>query len=910
MPQILEKIEEHLRTLEYRSDCWGPMTIPGGTVIPLVACSGLPKDARTACIAIVEKRGTTPGDISAILPCGAPVVISVDEDGGIEVWRQSPAHPVKTRSVPPSEVHQFFASNKGNLGPKSVYRAKVWGHIDHPSDEQLEFVDLNLNHVVEAAAGNALTDLITRLVLGMRERLGWTVPNAERGEWLLKAPFWLIAAKILQDKGVPRFIRLDLEDLDTVFDRLAKHYDSADPSPIQSVKKRRVALLEAARTVKQFGNLATVSTEALGHIFENALVSKETRKSLGTHRTPSWLVDYMVGRLRPWISEQSANDRRIFEPACGHAGFLLAGLRLLEELRPPNHTVPREKYLRERLRGVEIDPFAYEISRLTLTLGDVPNPNGWGIKRGDMFQGDRLEAGIRNATIVISNPPYERFAGGSPAGRLTMQGEELFRQVVENLPEGGCFGLVLSQTALWSQQLSETRARLIRDFEVEEITLFADRVFTFAKQETVMILGRRKAPKLDQVVRYQRVSTSQVATFSESFQPSSTDDKPQAKFGESDDSDLFSPELEELWQSLDANSKLKEICLVGQGFSHKSEGDKTFPKGSVRWSETKQEGLVPAFLNWAENQLTHELPKEFWANVSKEVIRRPRHGTKINHPQLLLNYGRSGLGSWCVKTLLDPEGHAVTSRYVVLRPTDSGSDVQKGLWGLMNSPIVNAFLASISSKRDILVGDIRNIPVPRNPNWPAIAAAVDDYFKAAKEFEINLARRREVDKNPLFAATEGEPVQSDDEIAKHQENLKWLHWRIDAAVLQSYDLSEEMEGKLLRFFTSTEMREARRKGVSFFQDFYFPPDFSDLDCIDDLLAITADWDATSARKTDLIRLKISGGATEAELFELDRLKRLTEARGEYFDPLPLPDLERVRADIVADRAWGTIPSDL
>lgn len=53
-------------------------------------------------------------------------------------------------------------------------------------------------------------------------------------------------------------------------------------------------------------------------------------------------------------------------------------------------------------------------------------------------------------------------------------------------------------------------------------------------------------------------------------------------------------------------------------------------------------------------------------------------------------------------------------------------------------------------------------------------------------------------------------------------------------------------------------------------------------------AITSDWDTTSARKTALIEKKLNRTATPGELAELERLKVLTEARGEYFSPLPTP----------------------
>ena len=63
--------------------------------------------------------------------------------------------------------------------------------------------------------------------------LDWkSVPdNSDDAHWLTKANFWLLAAKLLHDKRVPRFINLDLHDVRTAFARVAYHYDRDNPNP-------------------------------------------------------------------------------------------------------------------------------------------------------------------------------------------------------------------------------------------------------------------------------------------------------------------------------------------------------------------------------------------------------------------------------------------------------------------------------------------------------------------------------------------------------------------------------------------------------------------------------------------------------------------------------------------------------
>lgn len=133
-------------------------------------------------------------------------------------------------------------------------------------------------------------------------------------------------------QGVPTFIGLELTDVDDVFARLAKHY-SVGPVPVRN-RRQHEALVEAARDIDRFSHLGLTTTESLAHIYENTLISKEIRTDLGIHSTPPYLVNYIVGKLGTWIEEMPPEKRQVFEPACGHAGFLVAAMRLLTELLP------------------------------------------------------------------------------------------------------------------------------------------------------------------------------------------------------------------------------------------------------------------------------------------------------------------------------------------------------------------------------------------------------------------------------------------------------------------------------------------------------------------------------------------------------------------------------------------------
>jgi hypothetical protein len=289
MPLDSASITPHLQACGYkllRRD----FQLDDGSIVPLVGFSSSPADARSACVAVLEKARPTSEDILALRGLGAPVVF-VCTDSGLEWWKQSARVPERIGEViPPSNVASFFDSHKDDLQPNVVYRAKTWGRYE--KQHQLSFVDLGLMPLVESEIGQRLVDLIIRNVDRLKSTLSWKALNESKAQWLLKAVFWLISAKILRDKSVRRFMQLDLLDVDTVFESVSKHFGT------QSVEvtsdRQRKALRDLASDVAKFSSLELATTESLGYVYENALVSKATRKALVTHSTPAFLVDYIV----------------------------------------------------------------------------------------------------------------------------------------------------------------------------------------------------------------------------------------------------------------------------------------------------------------------------------------------------------------------------------------------------------------------------------------------------------------------------------------------------------------------------------------------------------------------------------------------------------------------------------------
>jgi hypothetical protein len=309
-------------------------------------------------------------------------------------------------TISENKLGDFFDTHKEEFKPDRIWRAKNLGRVD--KDQQLGFVDIALMPLLENDMGNRLGGLMRRVIALLKE--GFTEGQLQKDEsqlWIFRAAFWLLCAKILQDKRVKSFVQLNLADVEAVFKTVTTHYGAQDRVEVKTGRQQS-ALEVAAGKIKTFASLSNLTTEALGYMYENVLVDEKLRDALGIHATPSYLVDYVVWQLWPWIEQIPENRRVVLEPACGHAPFLTGAMRLLRELFDGDEKA-FHKYAKKNLIGIETDSFAREIARLSLTMADIPNPNGWKILEGDIYHGDALSKQAKNATILLCNPPFEDF---------------------------------------------------------------------------------------------------------------------------------------------------------------------------------------------------------------------------------------------------------------------------------------------------------------------------------------------------------------------------------------------------------------------------------------------------------------------------------------------------------------------
>ena len=191
--------------------------------IPVVAFAHRPHDARSSCIAFLPESRTPNDDLGALRELGVPLAFFVGADAW-EMWSLRGDGARRERRLDADKIERYFDDKKADFAPGAVFRAKTWARAE--GARQLDFVDAGLLPLVEKEAGARLRQLFEAMLGHSLDALDLkpAAMSDSESHWLVRANFWLLAGKLMRDKSVPKFTRLDLNDVQNVLDRVADHY--------------------------------------------------------------------------------------------------------------------------------------------------------------------------------------------------------------------------------------------------------------------------------------------------------------------------------------------------------------------------------------------------------------------------------------------------------------------------------------------------------------------------------------------------------------------------------------------------------------------------------------------------------------------------------------------------------------
>ena len=206
-----------------------------------------------------------------------------------------------------------------------------------------------------------------------------------------------------------------------------------------------------------------------GDLYEYLLSKLATAGQNGQFRTPRHIIQMMVAMVAPTPSDI------ICDPACGTAGFLVAGNEYLREHYPEIFTDPdlRRHYEQEMFHGFDFDSTMLRIAAMNMMLHGVENPQ--------IVNRDSLAESYSDATeaysLILANPPfagsldYESTAKDLQAVVKTKKTELLFLALfLRLLKPGGRAAVIVPDGVLFG---SSRAHKALRQMLVEEQKLDA-----------------------------------------------------------------------------------------------------------------------------------------------------------------------------------------------------------------------------------------------------------------------------------------------------------------------------------------------------------------------------------------------------------------------------------------------------
>jgi type I restriction-modification system DNA methylase subunit len=500
---LFDAVTSHLEGIGYRGDLLSrnyPFTDwfeleDVDRVAPVVTFGRVPTTYETTCHVVAPSNGRTgPALAAEFRALGAARLFEVHEDR-VSVWRigQSVTPSDELLVIPAGQLTQRFQENAEAWRPESVLRAKEIGV--GTGEKQLDFFDAGLLVALEGHIRVKLGDLLKEALAKASHAYHRSLAGLDPTETqqLFRLVFRFLAAKVLHDRGVGEFASLSAsDDAGNILEKVSQYYGRSDAVLADQAVRDAIKSTIWGRL-----NLQNLSVEVLAYIYEFTLVSHSLRKRLGIHGTPPSIARYIVRNLP--IDRIPRDERLTVEPCSGHAVFLVAALQRLRELMPPDMAAAeRHKYFVRMLRGFELDAFALEVSLLCLMLVDFPNPNGWEMVNTDVFDSPAFDAALKEARIVLCNPPYEDIPIEKRADygnlRSVHKPDEIIHRVLDHLHPNGMLGFVLPRRILDDRGSRAIRRKLAERFdEIEIVELPESRVFYVSEHRSVLVLAKRRS---------------------------------------------------------------------------------------------------------------------------------------------------------------------------------------------------------------------------------------------------------------------------------------------------------------------------------------------------------------------------------------------------------------------------------
>lgn len=730
-----------------------------------------PPSYRNAALGIVQVPAETSVEsaVEAQRSLGAPFLIAISEKS-VSAWSFTSRGPSKFDEAPVSEWANFSAKHSGIWRADAVRRAKaIHLRVARPS-QQLLFDPATL-FTIQTQVQSALDSLLRSFISyfeSVPNRSALSLHNDYRV--LFPLVFRLLAAKILYDREDRRLATVDPKNIEDVIDAISKLYSLA-PLPIRWNVTTRAQLSDAWKTLLHGLHVRNIAADDLAFVYENVLITKETRKAFGTHSTPSAIAEYVV-RSFNLPNDVNVESLRVYEPFAGSCVFLTAAMRRFKEMLPAEWSPSKmHKHLVSRFAASEIDQFACEIARLSLILADYPNANGWHINNEDLFEGQVLTNRLASADMVICNPPFEDFddingygSAHKPVVALT--------SILERSP--AYLGIVMPPGFGSHKKYRDLAKNVVAQYQDVELLELPEGTFRRASVSAVVLIAqdpRTTSTTSLTTVRKSTVHRTQRQTFEQTLQPSTTESI-QIHPVQAPGFTGLTP-LRDIWEYLGQNPRLGDLADVHRGLEWR--GDQRLASSS-----RAEKGYRRGLHRIAESLAQFRILRTTYLNCREEALRGGAIQHRWQNPKIVCSAIRVSRGPWRLAACVDERGLVVSQQFfgIWLREGVHSELMLPPLAAILNSPVANAFSYIHDPEKGLRIETMKQLPLPTQEVAREVNALVEEYVSNAEQA------------GPLFHSS--------------NRTLADILMEIDAKILAAYDLPPKLEKALLKFMNEGE----------------------------------------------------------------------------------------------------------
>ncbi|MHB1003843.1 MAG: Eco57I restriction-modification methylase domain-containing protein, partial [Thermoleophilia bacterium] len=587
----------------------------------------------------------------------------------------------------------------------------------------------------------------------------------------------------------------------------------------------------------------------------------EVKKAGGVYYTPTYIVDYIVkntvGKLLEENTPAKAEKLRILDPACGSGSFLIGAFQYIMDWHRDWYvrddvgkwakgkeprifegkngwqltTAEKKRILLNNIYGVDIDPAAVEVTKLSLLLKVLEGESaetlgknlklfheralpdlGNNIKCGnsligsDFYEGQQMGLLGEEELLRINafdwevefpevfsgaNPGFDAVIGNPPYGLITdeqlknhylnkyqaSEGRfdiyELFiEQGLKLVRRSSLLGFIVPSPFLSNLYARKLRQFILTNSTIEELTNFGMDVFADPTIHTCIVILARHTTRGHQIrVRKQVATVSQLKDVHDY-------ELPQDEFTKKENStfDIFiDPRTAELISKLYHNSQLlRDICFIRQCIktgNDKLHVTKSSSQPDVTWKPSLRGKSIIRYAS---------LEKDLWLNYGTWLARNWKNTSFYETQKIAIRE----TGNRITATIDNENRYFLSSLYSIYPKKDKEPWSLLFILGMLNSILATYFVKKIAF--DLTYGAFTKVRTNQLGRFPIPCINLTDPTdKARHDRMVDMVEQMlELNKQLQAAKT---PYEKN----SLQRQIEATDRRIDQLVYELYELTDE-----------------------------------------------------------------------------------------------------------------------